>query len=51
MSKFVDKLQSLSKSSTTPIGFHPSVSELKSPVMKYTSALPRKKQSKRQEDV
>jgi hypothetical protein len=33
MSKFVDKLQSLSKSSTTPIGFHPSVSELKSPVM------------------
>jgi len=33
MSKFVDKLQSLSKSSTTPIGFHPSVSELKSPTM------------------
>jgi hypothetical protein len=33
MSKFVDKLQSLSKSSITPIGFHPSVSELKSPVM------------------
>lgn len=33
MSKFVDKLQSLSKSSTTPIGFHPSVSELKSPAM------------------
>ena len=33
MSKFADKLQSLSKSSTTPIGFHPSVSELKSPVM------------------
>jgi len=33
MSKFVDKLQSLSKSSTTPIGFHPSVSELKSPIM------------------
>ena len=30
MSKFVDKLRSLSKSSTTPIGFHPSVSELKS---------------------
>ena len=30
MSKFVDKLQSLSKPSTTPIGFHPSVSELKS---------------------
>jgi hypothetical protein len=33
MSKFVDKLQSLSKSSTTPIGFHPSVSELKNPSM------------------
>jgi hypothetical protein len=33
MSKFVDKLQSLSKSSTTPIGFHPSVSELKSPAI------------------
>ncbi|MCJ7669819.1 MAG: hypothetical protein MUO61_04815 [Dehalococcoidia bacterium] len=33
MSKFVDKLQSLSKSSTTPIGFHPSISELKSPAM------------------
>jgi len=33
MSKFVDKLQSLSKSSTTPIGFHPSVSELKSSAM------------------
>jgi hypothetical protein len=33
MSKFVDKLQSLSKSSTTPIGFHPSASELKSPAM------------------
>ena len=33
MSKFVDKLQSLSKSSTTPIGFHPPVSELKSPAM------------------
>jgi hypothetical protein len=33
MSKFVDKLQSLSKSSATPIGFHPSVSELKSLAM------------------
>ena len=33
MSKFVDKLQSLSKSSTTPIGFHPSGAELKSPAM------------------
>jgi hypothetical protein len=33
MSKFVDKLQSLSKSSTVPIGFHPPVSELKSPAM------------------
>jgi hypothetical protein len=33
MSKFVDKLQTLSKSSTMPIGFHPSVSELKNPSM------------------
>jgi hypothetical protein len=33
MSKFVDKLQSLSKSSTTPIGFHPSISKIKSPAM------------------
>jgi hypothetical protein len=33
MSKFADKLQNLSKSSTTPIGFHPAVSELKSPSM------------------
>jgi len=33
MSKFVDKLQSLSKSSSTPIGFHPSVSESKRPAM------------------
>jgi predicted TIM-barrel enzyme len=33
MSKFADKLQSLSKSSITPIGFHPSVSELKGPTM------------------
>jgi len=33
MSKFVGKLQSLSKSSPTPIGFHPSVSELKSSAM------------------
>jgi len=33
MSKFVDKLQILSKSSTTPIGFHPSASESKSPAM------------------
>jgi len=33
MSKFVGKLQSLSKSSTTPIGFHPSISKLKSPAM------------------
>ena len=33
MSKFVDKLQSLSKSSTMPIGFHPSTSESKSPAM------------------
>jgi len=33
MSKFVDKLQSLSKSSTTPIGFHPSASESKNPAI------------------
>jgi hypothetical protein len=33
MSKFVDKLQSLSNSSTMPIGFRPSVSEPKSPTM------------------
>jgi hypothetical protein len=33
MSKFVDKLQSLSKSLTTPIGFHPSAFESKSPAM------------------
>jgi len=33
MSKFVDKLQSLSKSSTAPIGFHPPVSALKSPAI------------------
>ena len=33
MSKFVDKLQSLSKSPTTPIGFHPSASESKGPAM------------------
>ena len=33
MSKFVDKLQSLSKSSTTPIGFRSSASESKSSAM------------------
>jgi len=33
MSKFADKLQSLSKSSTAPIGFHPAVSEVRSPAM------------------
>ena len=33
MSKFVDKLQNLSKSSTTPIGFRTSVSEAKRPAM------------------
>jgi hypothetical protein len=33
MSKFVDKLQSLSRSSTTPIGFHSFVTELKIPPM------------------
>jgi len=31
MSKFVDKLQSLSKAAATPIGFHSFVSELKNP--------------------
>jgi len=40
MSKFVDKLQSLSKSSTTPIGFHPSASESKSPAMLLIAGLP-----------
>jgi hypothetical protein len=39
MSKFADKLQSLSKSSTTPIGFHPFVSELKSPAMLLVAGL------------
>ncbi|MGA8848267.1 MAG: hypothetical protein WB564_00355 [Dehalococcoidia bacterium] len=39
MSKFVDKLQSLSKSATTPIGFHPSVLELKSPAMLLVAGL------------
>ena len=33
MSKFVDRLQNVSKSSTAPIGFHPSVSEPKSAAM------------------
>ena len=33
MSKFADKLRSLSKSSTAPIGFHPTVSEVRSPTM------------------
>ncbi len=33
MGKFADKLKSLSKSSATPIGFHPSVSELRNPAM------------------
>jgi hypothetical protein len=33
MSKFVDKLQSLSKSSTVPIGFHATVSEVRGPAM------------------
>ncbi|MFO7774003.1 MAG: hypothetical protein R6V59_08770 [Dehalococcoidia bacterium] len=33
MSKFVDKLQRLSKSSVAPIGFHPSASESKSSAM------------------
>jgi len=39
MSKFVDKLQSLSKSSTTPIGFRHSVSELKSPAILLVAGL------------
>jgi len=33
MSKFADKLQSLSKSSTAPIGFHATVSEVRGPAM------------------
>jgi len=33
MSKFVDKLQELSKSSTSPIGFHADVSQIRSPAM------------------
>jgi hypothetical protein len=33
MSKFADELQSLSKSSTAPIGFHPAVSEVRTPPM------------------
>jgi methylmalonyl-CoA mutase cobalamin-binding subunit len=33
MSKFVDKLQSLSRSSTAPMGFHAAVSDVRSPAM------------------
>ena len=33
MSKFVDKLQSLSRSATAPMGFHAAVSEARSPAM------------------
>ena len=33
MSKFADKLRSLSKSSSAPIGFHPAVSAVRSPSM------------------
>jgi hypothetical protein len=33
MSKFADKVRSLSKSSAAPIGFHPAVSEARSPSM------------------
>ena len=33
MSKFADKLRSLSKSSAAPMGFHPAVSEVRSPTM------------------
>jgi len=39
MSKFVDKLQSLSKAAATPIGFHSFVSELKSPPMLLVAGL------------
>ena len=39
MSKLVDKLQNVSKSSTTPIGFHPSVSELRGPAMLLVAGL------------
>ncbi len=39
MSKFVDKLQSLSKAAATPIGFHSFVSELKSPSMLLVAGL------------
>ncbi len=39
MSKFVDKLQLLSKSSAPSIGFHPAVSELKSSAMLLIAAL------------
>ena len=39
MSRFVDKLQSLSRSSTTPIGFHSFVTELKSPPMLLVAGL------------
>ena len=39
MSKFADKLNSLSKSSATPIGFHPSVSDLGSPAMSLIAGL------------
>jgi hypothetical protein len=43
MSKFVNKLQSLSKSSNTPIGFHPSASESKGPAMLLIAGLSRTK--------
>ncbi len=39
MSKLAEKLQSLSKSSVAPIGFRPSVSDLKSPAMVLVGAL------------
>ncbi|MGA2670483.1 MAG: hypothetical protein ABSF21_03580 [Dehalococcoidia bacterium] len=39
MSKFVDKLQSLSKAAATPIGFHSFVSELKSPPLLLVAGL------------
>lgn len=39
MSKFADKLRSLSKSLDAPIGFHPSVSESKKPAMLLVAGL------------
>lgn len=41
MSKFADKLQNLSEASVSPIGFHSSISESKSPVMLLIAGLSR----------